>query len=229
MPDTWATSSSFSARESQAETSHSFKRHDNVLSDRRASGLTRGSRGARVRSVTRAPSTHSQGQNLTNAEVQKRRLTKEKQQLQDKKEEALGVVPKATTLGIETERGLRAGVQAESRDRAFVLTFRFRQKGREVLTGIGGQVARASSLVATPECGPLIKRCRMLNEASVASPLVTIGIQANEADILRDRSGLPVDCRDSFAGVHPEACCADVNTYHSSGSFAAIYSHTFTV
>ena len=27
-------------------------------------------------------------------------------------------------------------------------------------------------------------------------------------------------------GVVPEACCADVNTHHSSGSFAALYSHT---
>ena len=29
-----------------------------------------------------------------------------------------------------------------------------------------------------------------------------------------------------MVGVAPEACCADVNTYHSSGSFAARYSHT---
>ena len=31
-----------------------------------------------------------------------------------------------------------------------------------------------------------------------------MGIPANEADTLGDRSGEPVDCRDSFAGVHPE-------------------------
>ena len=30
------------------------------------------------------------------------------------------------------------------------------------------------------------------------------GHPANEADTLGDRSGEPVDCRDSFAGVHPE-------------------------
>ena len=29
-----------------------------------------------------------------------------------------------------------------------------------------------------------------------------------------------------MVGVRPEACCAHVNTYHSSGSFAALYSHT---
>ena len=54
---------------------------------------------------------------------------------------------------------------------------------------MGGQVARASRLVTGPECGPLTKRCRVLNEASVASPLATRGIPANEADILGDRSG----------------------------------------
>ena len=30
------------------------------------------------------------------------------------------------------------------------------------------------------------------------------GYPANEADTFGDRSGEPVDCRDSFAGVHPE-------------------------
>ena len=29
-----------------------------------------------------------------------------------------------------------------------------------------------------------------------------------------------------MVGVAPEACCADVSTYHSSGSFAALYSQT---
>ena len=33
---------------------------------------------------------------------------------------------------------------------------------------------------------------------------MTNGIPANEADTLGDRSGEPVDCRDSFAGVNPE-------------------------
>ena len=32
--------------------------------------------------------------------------------------------------------------------------------------------------------------------------------------------------RHHMVGVRPEACCAHVNTYHSSGCFAALYSHT---
>ena len=32
--------------------------------------------------------------------------------------------------------------------------------------------------------------------------------------------------RYQMVGVAPEACCAAVNTYHSSGSFEALYSHT---
>ena len=50
--------------------------------------LAGGFRGGRPRSVTRAPSTRPRGQNWTNGEVQRRRLAEEKQQLQDKKEEA---------------------------------------------------------------------------------------------------------------------------------------------
>ena len=46
--------------------------------------------------------------------------------------------------------------------------------------------------------------CWTSSKASIASRFTTKGIPANEADTLGDRSGEPVDCRDSFAGVHPE-------------------------
>ena len=49
-----------------------------------------------------------------------------------------------------------------------------------------------------------------MSEASVASSLATMGIPANEADTLGDRSGEPVDCRDSFAGIRPGVMFQDV-------------------
>ena len=155
MPDLWATSSSLSARESQAETSAPFKRDNSVPADRGAFAPTRWSRGARVRSVTRAPSTHPRGQNLTNAEVQRRRLAEEKQQLQDKKEEAWELFQRQPNWGSKRREDFEREYKQKSRNRAFALTFRFRQKGGEVLAGMGGQVARASRLVTSPECGPL--------------------------------------------------------------------------
>ena len=88
MPDPWATSGCPSASESKTKTSASPKAVVRVDTNRRSFSPTRGSRGARVRSVTRAPSTHPRGQNWINGEVQRRRLAEEKQQLQDKKEEA---------------------------------------------------------------------------------------------------------------------------------------------
>ena len=87
-------------------------------------------------------------------------------------------VPEANELGTKTKRGHRAGVQAEG--------FRFRQKGGEVVAGMGGQVARASRLVTISECDVMldVKHCRTVSETSVASSLATKGKPANEADTL---------------------------------------------
>ena len=125
----------------------------------------------------------------------------------------MGAVPEATELRTETKRGHRAGVEAVGCNRALVFTFRFRQKGGEVVAGMGGQVAKASRLVTISECGPLtedvmldVKRSRALNEASVT----TKSIPANEADTLGDRFRESLDCRDRLAGVHPGDMIQDV-------------------
>ena len=88
MPDTWATSCRPSANEGQTKTSAPPETVIRVDANRRSFAPTRGFRGVRLRSTTRAPSTPPRGPNLTNGEVQGRKHTEQELRLRRNKEEA---------------------------------------------------------------------------------------------------------------------------------------------
>ena len=88
MPDPWATSSRPSASENQATTRVSPETDNRVPADRGGFAPVREFRGARLRSATRAPSTHPRGQNLTNGEVQRGKPAEQELRLRRKKEDA---------------------------------------------------------------------------------------------------------------------------------------------
>ena len=124
MPDPWPASSRLSARENQAETSAPFETDNRVPADRGAFAPTRGFRGARLRSTTRASSTHPRGPNLTNGEVQRGKPTEQELRLRRKKEEAWELFQRQPTLMRKTreefERKFRekvlGGIYSNSRD-----------------------------------------------------------------------------------------------------------------
>ena len=97
MPDPWATEKCPSASNNQAETSASSETN-RVPEDRGVSAPTRGFCGARLRSVTRAPSTRPRGPNLTNGELRQRKRIEQEQRLCRNKEEAWELFQRQPTL-----------------------------------------------------------------------------------------------------------------------------------
>ena len=69
-----------------------------VDSSRRPFAPTRGFRGSRIRSATRAPSTRARNPNLMNGEVQPRELTEQELRLRHKKEEAWELFQRQSTF-----------------------------------------------------------------------------------------------------------------------------------
>ena len=101
MPDPWATYKSPSASDNQAETNVSSETN-RVPAGRGAFPPTRGFRGDRLRSATRAPSTHPRGLNLTNEELQRRKRAEQERRLRCKKEEAWELFQRQPTFRRKT-------------------------------------------------------------------------------------------------------------------------------
>ena len=124
MPDPWSTSSRLSAREDQAETSAHFETDNRFPADRGAFAPVRGFRCARLRSATRAPSTHPRGPNMTNDEVQRTKPAEQELRLRRKKEESWELFQRQPTLMRKTreefERKFRekvlGGIYSSSKD-----------------------------------------------------------------------------------------------------------------
>ena len=99
-----------SASDNQAETIASSETN-RIPADRGVLAETRVFRGARFRSATRAPSTHSRGPNLTKEELQQRKRTEREER------RSMGTLPKATDSHAENKRKLRDEVHGKGTGR----------------------------------------------------------------------------------------------------------------
>ena len=123
MPDPWATYKCPSASNNQAETTASSETN-RIPADRGVLAQTRGFRGARLRSATRAPSTRSRGPNLMKEEPQQRNRTEQEQRLGRKKEEAWELYQRQPTLTRKTRESFETkfrekvlgGIHSNSKD-----------------------------------------------------------------------------------------------------------------
>ena len=96
MPDPWARSRRPS--DNQTVVKAPPETVTRVDSSRRPFALTRGVRGARIRSATRAPPTRARHPNVMNGEVQPRKPSEQELRLRHKKEEAWEFFQRQTTL-----------------------------------------------------------------------------------------------------------------------------------
>ena len=124
MPDSWATYSRPSASDNQAMTRVPLETDNRVPADRGGFAPVRGFRGARLRSATRAPSTHPRGQNLTKDEVQRGKPAEQELRLRRKKEEAWELFQRQPTLMRKTRENFETkcrekvlgGIYSSSKD-----------------------------------------------------------------------------------------------------------------
>ena len=114
MPDPWSTSCRLSARANQAETSAPFETYNRVPADRGPFAPTRGFRCARLRSATRAPSTHQRGPNLMNAAKRTHRAGTASPSQEGR---SMGTLPKAADSHAVDTRGVREEVQGKGTGR----------------------------------------------------------------------------------------------------------------
>ena len=124
MLDPWATYSCPSANDNQATTRVPPETDSIVPANNRPFASKGGFRGARLRSVTRAPSTRPRGPNVTIGEVQRRQPAEQELRLRRKKDAAWELFQRQPTLMRKTreefERKFRekvlGGIYSSSKD-----------------------------------------------------------------------------------------------------------------
>ena len=110
MPDPWASYKRPSADEGQTTISAPTETNRCTPADRGVFAPTRGFRGARLRSATRAQPTNPRSPNLTKGEVQRGKPTEQELSLRRKKEEAWELFQRQPTLMRKTREKFERNV-----------------------------------------------------------------------------------------------------------------------